>query len=54
MGKIYIVNINKKKNRQTLTFADFFGSPNENRTRDSALRGLRLNRLTMRPYLFYL
>ncbi len=26
-----------------------FGSPTENRTPDSALRGLRLNRLTMRP-----
>ena len=25
------------------------GSPTENRTPDSALRGLRLNRLTMRP-----
>ena len=26
------------------------GSPNENRTRDSALRGRRLHRLTMEPY----
>ena len=30
-------------------YAFSFGSPTENRTPDSALRGLRLNRLTMRP-----
>ena len=29
------------------------GSPTENRTPDSALRGLRLNRLTMRPFFNY-
>ena len=28
----------------------FFGSPMRNRTADSAVRGQRLNRLTMRPF----
>lgn len=30
----------------------FCGSPKENRTPDSAVRGQRLNRLTMGPYIF--
>ena len=47
-----------KKHRKTSVFDHFRGStevecgdPWENRTPDSAVRGLRLNRLTNRPYM---
>ena len=38
----------KKNDIQGMSF--FFGSPMRNRTADSAVRGQRLNRLTMRPF----
>lgn len=44
---------NKKISKSTNTvnlLISYFGSLNGNRTRDSALRGRCLNRLTMRPY----
>ena len=39
----------KKAKRQRVLAFRFFGSPMRNRTADSAVRGQRLNRLTMRP-----
>ena len=39
-----------KKYSTTQGGAVFFGSPMRNRTADSAVRGQRLNRLTMRPF----
>ena len=41
----------KKRNNTTSGVVSFFGSPMRNRTADSAVRGQRLNRLTMRPFL---
>ena len=38
-----------KKETPTCVGVSFFGSPMRNRTADSAVRGQRLNRLTMRP-----
>ena len=40
----------KKRNNTTSGVVSFFGSPMRNRTADSAVRGQRLNRLTMRPF----
>ncbi len=40
-----------QKDRYNLSFCN--GSPTETRTPDSALRGLRLNRLTMRPFIIF-
>ena len=41
-----VLKIEKNKNK-------LFGDPYGNRTHDSALRGLRLNRLTKGPYKYY-
>ena len=49
MPRTFLAGVTKKAKRQhTLAFR-FFGSPMRNRTADSAVRGQRLNRLTMRP-----
>ncbi len=40
----------KKIQHHTRWCCIFFGSPMRNRTADSAVRGQRLNRLTMRPF----
>ena len=45
-----VIKSTKQKDRHMPVF--LFGSPTENRTPDSALRGRRLNRLTMRPRAF--
>ena len=42
----------KKRNNTTSGVVSFFGSPMRNRTADSAVRGQRLNRLTMRPFYY--
>ena len=44
-----IVNSEKVKIR-TLSCTDFFGDPDENRTRVTAVKGRCLNRLTTGPY----
>ena len=45
-----VIEQTKIKDTEMVSF--IFGSPTETRTPDSALRGLRLNRLTMRPYVY--
>ncbi len=50
---IHIINFNKKIASSNKTIFSF-GSPKGNRTPDSAVRGRRLNRLTMGPYFLLL
>lgn len=49
-GKLFSQNIKKATNRINTKFVAY--DSNENRTRDSTLRGSRLNRLTMEPDLY--
>ena len=48
VGEVFSVKIKKATNRIFTRFVAY--DSNENRTRDSTLRGSRLNRLTMRPF----
>ena len=41
------------KNEKALNASAFFGTPMGNRTPDSAVRGRRLNRLTMRAFRIF-
>ena len=46
-----IIRNENLKNKTRFVRNGFFGSPKETRTPDFAVRGRRLNRLTMRPYV---
>ena len=48
-----MIKANPSPNGNGFAF-NLFGSPTENRTPDSALRGLRLNRLTKGPFNYLL